>query len=356
MSEWHTHSIFLEVKPRAELASLFVDCPPDDFENGSGDAEHDENNKENESLNLVRVSEHGVEIGVPHDIAQSLHMQQKSPRYRANISNLILYPQSLCATSWADNHRLFMCKLHVEADGLPLVPKTFHRLASDISDTRTLQEYCKDSAGASISLSCTQCGRPIVETRGVTLACMPSDDWLETSPSADYYCRDSCGAGCDPERHSKKRDGTESGQMHSDWFPTTKRYLVSHSYTAVNKESLSEPSICHDDRFLTCNGCHAELGTVVKNCNQIVFFHHAVCTLTVNSKPFLKARFPDTSVFFAHLVLSSCEAQSSLKLVVRSLDKTPHILIWLLDSYIVAATGELHVEQGEEEESGCCKI
>ncbi|KAL6725498.1 hypothetical protein Aduo_007547 [Ancylostoma duodenale] len=349
-SEWHTHSFFLEVKPRAELASLFVDCPPD--EPGDEGTGQDESNKENASLNLVRVSEHAVELGVPATIAESLHMEEKLPRYRANISKLTLYPQSLCAPTWADNHRLFMCKIHVETDGSPLVPKTFHRLASDISDTEALEEYCKNAAGASISLDCSQCGRPIIETRSrdVTLSCMPSDDWLETSPSADYYCRDSCGAGCDPERHSKKRDGTESGNMHSDWFPTVKRYLISHSYVAVNRESLSDPGMCHDDRYLLCSGCNAELGTVVKNCNQIVLFHHAVCTLSVNSKPFLKTRFPDTSVFFAQLVLSSCEAQSSLKLVVRSLNKTPHVLIWLLDSYVVAATGELHKE--EEEDNG----
>ncbi|RCN48660.1 hypothetical protein ANCCAN_05299 [Ancylostoma caninum] len=349
-SEWHTHSFFLEVKPRAELASLFVDCPPN--EPGDEATGQDDSNKENASLNLVRVSEHAVELGVPATIAESLHMEEKLPRYRANISNLTLYPQSLCAPTWADNHRLFMCKIHVETDGSPLVPKTFHRLASDISDTEALEEYCKNAAGASISLDCSQCGRPIIETRSrdVTLSCMPSDDWLETSPSADYYCRDSCGAGCDPERHSKKRDGTESGNMHSDWFPTVKRYLISHSYVAVNRESLSDPGMCHDDRYLLCSGCNGELGTVVKNCNQIVLFHHAVCTLSVNSKPFLKTRFPDTSVFFAQLVLSSCEAQSSLKLVVRSLNKTPHVLIWLLDSYVVAATGELQKE--EEEDNG----
>ncbi|VDM85673.1 unnamed protein product, partial [Strongylus vulgaris] len=66
---------------------------------------------------------------------------------------------------------------------------------------------------------------------------------------------------------------------------------------------------------------------------------------------FITFRFPDTSVFFAQLVLSSCEAQSSLKLVVRSLDKTPHILIWLLDSYVVAATGELQEDEGEQNRS-----
>ncbi|WKY03056.1 hypothetical protein Q1695_016390 [Nippostrongylus brasiliensis] len=348
-TEWHEHSFFLEVKPRAELASLFVDCPPEDLAKAAAGA-GDENDKENEGLNIVRVSEHAVELGTPSVIAESLHLQQRLPRYRANISNLTLYPQSLCAPTWADNQRLFMCKLHVEADGMPFVPKTFHRLARDICDTEPLEEFCKDASGANISLTCTQCGHPIVEaTSGtVSLSCLPSDDWLETSPSADYYCRDSCGAGCDPERHSKHRDGTESGQMHSDWFPNGRRFLLSHSYVAINRESISDPSICHDDRLLLCNGCSAELGIVVKNRNDILLFHHSVCTLAANSNAFLKSRFSSISVFFAQLVLSSCEAQSSLKLVVRSLNKTPHLLIWLLDSYVVAATGELRNEDTEE--------
>ncbi|VDN25145.1 unnamed protein product [Cylicostephanus goldi] len=351
MLEWHTHSFFLEVKPRAELASLFVDCPTEDPMNDEG-VEHDENNKENESLNLVRISEHGVEIGIPAALAENMHLEKKSPRYSVNISNLTLYPQSLCAPTWADNHRLFMCKLHVEADGLPLVPKTFHRLASDISDTHALQEYCNESAGASVSLSCTQCNRPILEnkTGEVAFTCLPSDDWLETSPSADYYCRDTCGAGCDPEKHGRKFDSADSGNMHSDWYPTAKRFLVSHSYAGINKDILSEPDMCRDDRVVLCKGCNSELGHVMKTSSKIVLFHHAVCTFSVNSKPYMQSRFPDTSVFFAQLVLSSCEAQSSLKLVVRSLDKTPHVLIWLLDSYVVAATGELH-EDGEQAES-----
>ncbi|PIO67367.1 hypothetical protein TELCIR_10885 [Teladorsagia circumcincta] len=43
-SEWHEHSFFLEVKPRAELASLFVDCPPE-YAKAGGEA-GDENDKE----------------------------------------------------------------------------------------------------------------------------------------------------------------------------------------------------------------------------------------------------------------------------------------------------------------------
>ncbi|VDM66173.1 unnamed protein product, partial [Strongylus vulgaris] len=414
MLEWHTHSFFLEVKPRAELASLFVDCPPEDLQNDEG-VEQDENSKENDTLNLVRVGEHSVEIGVPATVSESLDLEKKSPRYSVNISNLTMYPQSLCAPTWADNHRLFMCKIHVEADGLPLVPKTFHRLASDISDTHTLQEYCNNSVGANISIACSQCNRPIMENKSgdVALTCLPSDDWLETSPSADYYCRDTCGAGCDPEKHGRKRDGTETGNMHSDWYPTSKRFLVSHSYAGVNKDTLAEPDICRDNRVVSCKGCNSELGYVMKTSSKIVLLHHAVCTFSVNSKSYMKTRsrytriycydskfsnfdhhfsisskvllsivqltlqrkkgcllhgvgksslkplkFPDTSVFFAQLVLSSCEAQSSLKLVVRSLDKTPHILvrmillhpttIWLLDSYVVAATGELHEDEEEQ--------
>ncbi|VDO29223.1 unnamed protein product [Haemonchus placei] len=315
-SEWHEHSFFLEVKPRAELASLFVDCPSE-YAKAEGQL-GDDSDKENEGLNMVRVSEHAVELGTPPYLAAGLQLERKLPRFRANISSLTFYPQSLCAPTWADNERLFMCKLHVEADGAPFVPKTFHRLARDICDIEPLEEYCKNTNGATIALSCSQCGHPVVDVK---------------------------------PGHSKHRDGTESGKMHSDWFPNDKKFLLSHSYVAVNKESVIDPEICHDDRLLLCNGCNAELGTVVKNCHNIFLFHHAACTFSVNSKAFLTTRFNSISIFFAQFVLSSCEAQSSLKLVVRSLNKTPHLLIWLLDSYIVAASGELHDEETMESEA-----
>ncbi|KAE9414519.1 hypothetical protein Angca_000596, partial [Angiostrongylus cantonensis] len=353
---WHTRSFFLELKPRAELASLFVDCPPYDFPKCNREAGNDDNKKlvfrftfldKDGALDMIRVSEHSVELGIPPVVAESLRLGQKLTRYRVSISDLTFYPQSLCASTWADSNRIFMCKLHVEADGKPLVPKTFHRLARDIRDTKPLEEYCKEDH-SNISICCTQCGRPITKdgTINVRLSCLPCDDCFETSPSADYYCRDSCGAGCDPERHKSHRDETESGQLHADWLPDRTKFLLSNSYVAVNEECLSDKEVSSDGVF-SCKSCHAELGTVVKNRRDIVLLHHAVCTLSVNAKSFLKTRFSDMSIFFAQLVLSSCEAQSSLKLVVRSLNKTPHLLIWLLDSYIVAAMGELRDEENE---------
>lgn len=353
-SEWHTHSFFLEVKPRAELASLFVDCPTDDFPKCPKEEDH--GSKGNDGLDMIRVSEHSIELGVPIAVAESLRLERNLTRYRAFIPDLTFYPQSLCALTWADNHRIFMCKLHVETNGKPLLPKTFHRLSRDICDTKPLEEYCKEAVHSSISISCSQCGKPLTgdETGDIALSCLPHDDWFETSPSADYYCRDSCGAGCDPERHKSNRDETESGRIHADWLPDRRKFLLSHSYVAVNEEILSDKGMSNEEGVVLCKGCRAELGTVVKNCRNIFLLHHSVCTLSVNTKPFLKKRFPDMSIFFAQLVLSSCEAQSSLKLVVRSLNKTPHLLIWLLDSYIVAAMGELRSGENEDSQHKIC--
>ncbi|KJH48316.1 hypothetical protein DICVIV_05557 [Dictyocaulus viviparus] len=351
-SEWHTHSFFLEVKPRAELASLFIDCPIENFTKciqEAGESTKKEFVSKIKELDMIRVSEHTIELGIPPIVVENLRLEQRPPRYCASIPRLTLYPQSLCAPTWADNHRLFMCKLHVEADGAPLVPKTFHRLAREICDIKPLEEYCKKDY-SKISISCTQCGSFLIDdnSRRITLSCIPCDDWFETSPSADYYCRDSCGISCDPERHSKHHDEAQSGHIHADWLPNSRRFLLSHSYIGVNQESLSDEVISHEEQIVLCKSCNAELGAVVKNRQDIFLLHHSTCTLSTNAKPFLKARFPDTAVFYAQLVLSSCETQSSLKLVVRSLNKTPYLLIWLLDSYIVAASGELHNEDSGE--------
>lgn len=38
LGEWHTRSFLIELKPRADFASLFIDCPVVDGENVENDA------------------------------------------------------------------------------------------------------------------------------------------------------------------------------------------------------------------------------------------------------------------------------------------------------------------------------
>lgn len=54
-----------------------------------------------------------------------------------------------------------------------------------------------------------------------------------------------------------------------------------------------------------------------------------------------KLNMSQLSIYMAQLILNGCETQSSMKLVIRTLDKVPYMLVWLLDSYVVIANGTL---------------
>uniref|UniRef100_A0A914VT53 Uncharacterized protein n=1 Tax=Plectus sambesii TaxID=2011161 RepID=A0A914VT53_9BILA len=56
--EWHERSFLIELKPRAEFANLFVDCPPSDSV-----AVGDENKPPPPQPELVKVGEHELELG-----------------------------------------------------------------------------------------------------------------------------------------------------------------------------------------------------------------------------------------------------------------------------------------------------
>ncbi|CAI4228860.1 unnamed protein product [Auanema sp. JU1783] len=345
-SEWHERSFFLEVKPRTELASLFVDCPP----NGDGEE------KENNCLDMVRVSENSVELGIPPSIAEQIPSFTVTPQlYSAKISGLYLAPDSVCSPTWADNKRLFMCKVRAARDcDQPLVPKQFHRLAKEISPIEPIETYINSNQDKPIQINCNQCNVTLLsEHQGnISMGCLPCDDWLETTPSVDYFCRDTCGAGCDPNRHGHHRNGIESEGAHTDWLPTPSKIMISHSYIVLHRD-ICPDKVFVEDKHALCAACHGELGFMVPNKNSLIMLHHSTSNLIVNGKPFLAERFIDRSMFFTQMLLSSCEAKASLKLVIRSLDKTPHILVWILDSYVLLASGDLTAvdkngEQGRE--------
>ncbi|CAI5446456.1 unnamed protein product [Caenorhabditis angaria] len=421
--EWTDFSVFIEMKPRSDLASLFVDVPPGfrekeeqksgGDEGGSGDAE--KKKIKYEDINVINVTETKICIGAPPS-AETLHKNHKeavqksnnnaaqskpvainnkknrerstsgsdkgssscSPksgpttptkksgkkkngtsttpvvkfdRYGVTLKNATINTKSLSSPTWSDaSPRLFMCKVQIEPDNLPLVQKTLHRLAVDICKIEKLEEFAQRG---NPRLKCSKCQMELLSDEYImTIGCLPDDDWLTTSQSADFYCRDSCGAACDPNRHNHANNSNVENRADSKWLPHEKRIMISFANTVAHKTSIIPDSIIVDDKFLICAGCKSQLGRVQKNHADLYSFNHISATLTSGipkKLQFIEKDFFSQSVYLSQLILNSCEAQGSLKLVLRSLDKTPYMLIWLLDSYVVIANGEMDGLKNEEE-------
>lgn len=64
---------------------------------------------------------------------------------------------------------------------------------------------------------------------------MPEDDWLNTSPSMEYFCRDTCGAGSHSHRHhgAHGSDLICADNAQKQWLPNEQRIVVSDSYFLV---------------------------------------------------------------------------------------------------------------------------
>uniref|UniRef100_A0A1I7U8T7 E3 ubiquitin-protein ligase E3D n=1 Tax=Caenorhabditis tropicalis TaxID=1561998 RepID=A0A1I7U8T7_9PELO len=393
--EWADMSVFLEIKPRCELASLFVDVPPGFREKQVAQGEQ-ENRKtiKYADINVVNVTDNYIRIGAPPTPEALLKREKeglgggnkkekrdrstsggslpssptkkcqkkggkkgeksdfKASRFGATVRDVVIKASTLCSPTYGDTAgRVFMCKVNVEpSSASPLNPKTSHRLAMDVCKMEKLEEF---AAKNTPRIVCGRCRLGILSEEYImTIGCLPDDDFLATTQSADFFCRDSCGAACDPDRH--KHVKREELKANPKWLPTEKRVMISYVNSIIHKQSVVEGNVILDEKKnIKCAGCKCQLGRVQKNHPDLYAFNHVAALMTAGPKkiPFVdKLNVPQLSIYMAQLILTACEAQTSMKLVIRTLDKVPYMLVWLLDSYVVIANGTLEGLRSEDEE------
>ncbi|CAG9531777.1 unnamed protein product [Cercopithifilaria johnstoni] len=353
LESWKTRSFLIELKPRSEFASIFLDCPlSDDSEASSCSNQQIQNettgSKETvERKEMVHFREHSIEMS-------SIVQQSKDgvtemlPSCSAKFGDLTLYPNSVCALTWADNRRLFMCKVRVAVGESPLVPKTFHELAVGILSGMLLDEYIENAQALPVQAECAECSATLLNypKDSLKLQSLPEDGWLNTSPSMEYFCHDTCGAASHSHRHRGpySSDLTCADDAQKQWLPNEKRIILSDSHFLVLRKMITSGAVTIEEpNIVLCTKCCMEIGVILKRNTDVVQFHHVMCNLMITDsrETYINTRFGTLEHFFAWTLLYQCESQTSGKLILRSYNKQPHLLIWLLDSYVVISQGEL---------------
>uniref|UniRef100_A0A8R1DRY6 E3 ubiquitin-protein ligase E3D n=1 Tax=Caenorhabditis japonica TaxID=281687 RepID=A0A8R1DRY6_CAEJA len=274
----------------------------------------------------------------------------KPVRYGATLRDVTIKANTLCSPAFADGERIFMCKVSIEPNNGPLVPKTPHRLADDVCKKEKLEEF---AAKAYPRVTCARCRLAILSEEYImSVGCLPDDDFLSTTQSADFYCRDSCGAACDPDKHNHQK--REELKADPSWLPNEKKVMLSYANSVLHKSSVLEENVIVDgQKNIRCAGCKCQLGKIQKNHPDIYTFNHIATLMTGGPKKHAfvdKTNMSQLSIYMSQIILSGCEAQSSMKLVIRTLDKVPYMLVWLLDMYVVIANGTLAGLRSEEDE------
>ncbi|VDK66793.1 unnamed protein product [Onchocerca ochengi] len=345
LKSWQTRSFLIELKPRSEFASLFVDCPPADndeaayYNNQQIQDETTENKETVERKEMIHFREHSIEVS---SIIQQREdgAAEMLPSYWAKFGDLTLYPNSVCALTWADNHRLFMCKVRVIVGKCPLVPKTFHQLAVGVLSGMLLDEYIENAETLPVQAECSGCSATLLNYSedSLKLQSLPEDGWLNTSPSMEYFCRDTCGA----VSHSHAHHGAHSSDLicaedaQKQWLPNEQRIVISDSYFLVLKKMIISNAVTVDEsNVVLCAKCSVEIGIILKITFTGVFVSRISCNLPNFS---LSRKYCGTmSSLMKYDPFSSVDMSSAL-----------FELIWLLDSYVVISQGELAENEGEE--------
>uniref|UniRef100_A0A915D137 Uncharacterized protein n=1 Tax=Ditylenchus dipsaci TaxID=166011 RepID=A0A915D137_9BILA len=128
---------------------LFVDCPPIIVADTKTCEQAPENFIESE---VVKNANNAIEL----DFSGNEPVPSK---FSAKVSDVLLDPSSVCVLSWADQQRLFMCKVRAEADGIPFSPKAFRRFENEISSSYPLRDYVDQMEGSNFNVACRHCER-----------------------------------------------------------------------------------------------------------------------------------------------------------------------------------------------------
>lgn len=72
-----------------------------------------------ETNEVVDIHENSIELRATGAAENSKDISGR-PSFLTKFGDLTLQPSSVCALTWADNHRLFMCKVRAEVGGCPL--------------------------------------------------------------------------------------------------------------------------------------------------------------------------------------------------------------------------------------------
>nr|CAD2184806.1 unnamed protein product [Meloidogyne enterolobii] len=347
---WNTFSFFLEMKPKSEFASLFISCPKYSEE------------VEAEPYGLIKLEEQMLEL--TNNLQKDSKDEQiplSTKRMGTKFGDILLNPPTLCLISWADNqHDLLMCKVKADVDCVNLCQKSVKMLEEELSQNCNLRDYLdRVERSKTFNVVCRQC-ESILHTHSKNdyeFGILPCDDWLDLSPQMDYFCAFSGNECCTKHFENNKTNTKEgllrfSGNFGSELtrhLPTESRIVLSNLFIFFQKNTLDKTTNEHvlDDsreKIILCKNCNVQLGTSLKNQPDILRLHLSTLHVYGDNKlktSYIPTRFYSSECFLAWMILNKCEIYSSMKLLFRSLDKMPQILIWLIEPYVVLTRGVL---------------
>ncbi|KAI6202725.1 hypothetical protein M3Y94_00474100 [Aphelenchoides besseyi] len=350
-SEWSPSSVVLEMKVN-EKAVVSIFCPPATSES------------ETQPVEVVKFTENSIEF------IRDLTPGSEKPsieRYGVQFTNVQFNPESVSDELFSETRRLFTCRVQLCYRDHVCGLRRFSDIQSYMSKKVPLDAYCERLTHNGIRALCRTCMTVLLETtdnntmKFIPISNADGSDELEATATDDFTFH-SCA---NQHKHDDcMQDGllktTAKGVAvattpNSNNVPTVGKTFLSDSFLAIRKtDELSNVSADKESRTVRCKGCTSELGRTAKSLyrmwrpvddlNPNVFQMHMSGLILEDqnlSRDFITERFGSLERYFAFLLLRHSGIDSSLKLIFRTYERDPYLLVWLIEPIFVFAGGQL---------------
>ncbi|KAI6177993.1 hypothetical protein M3Y98_00452800 [Aphelenchoides besseyi] len=339
-SEWSPSSVVLEMKVN-EKAVVSIFCPPATSES------------ETQPIEVVKFTENSIEF------IRDLTPGSEKPsieRYGVQFTNVQFNPESVSNELFSESRRLFTCRVQLCYRDHVCGLRRFSDIQSYMSKKVPLDAYCERLTHNGIRALCRTCMTVLLETtdnntmKFIPISNADGSDELEATATDDFtfhscanqHKHDDCLKDGLLKTTTKEVAAATTQNLHN--VPTVGKTFLSDSFLAIRKtDELSNISADKESRTVRCKGCTSELGRTAK-INPNVFQMHMSGLILEDqnlSRDFITERFGSLERYFAFLLLRHSGIDSSLKLLFRTYERDPYLLVWLIEPIFVFAGGQL---------------
>ncbi|CAD5210174.1 unnamed protein product [Bursaphelenchus xylophilus] len=342
--EWTDFSVVLEMK-MGEMAVVTISCPREEFDGESGDD------------GIIKFGDKSIEF--IRDEKQ-LDGKVQSKKRVVSFTNIRFEPNTVQNGIWSDQNGLFCCRVELGYRDYLCGIRRFSDLQAFMANKVPLKSFAHKLSMNGMKIFCAECKATILEAedgKKVDVQASEELDLLEGGVDLSEYAYHSCSSehkthnhdenACDGKQNQngKGRDGNVD---HKFMAPTNKKPILTETQFWMRYNNKFEKQLLVDKKsmIVSCKSCVNEIGKIAKGDTNVMKLDLSAAIIEdpLSPKCIIEERFHSLERYFAFLLLRCSAFDNCLKLMIRTLDKTPYLLVWLIEPIFLFADGKMKEE------------
>ncbi|CAD5206869.1 unnamed protein product [Bursaphelenchus okinawaensis] len=334
--EWSDFSVVLEMK-MGEMAVVTISCPMGEFDNDSGDN------------GVIKFGDKSIEFIREEKQSDGSVVSKKR---LVNFTNIRFEPNTVKCGVWSDQNGLFCCKVELGYRDYLGGIRRFSDLQSFMANKVPLKDFAHRLTHNGMKIFCAECRASILEVDGdkkMDIQASEELDLLEGGVDLSEYAYHSCSH----EHGARNVEDDGKKEECNGLTPSNKKPILTETQFWMRYNNSYEKQLLLDKSsfIVSCKGCVNEIGRMCKDNENVVKLDMSAVIIEdpLSPKCIIEERFHSMERYFAYLLLRYSAFDNCLKLMVRTLEKVPYVMVWLVEPIFLFADGKM------KEETECSK-